>query len=185
MAELRSTPSPLALSSLKGNTAPAVESQNSLCSDIFCPILIFQLDFDFCRLDVSSNSIICLYVSLPASMCQGSLAEAMGEMVRGEAPQLDGTRIPRVLTGAARPERSAAFSGATLLNWTLDRQPTKPGVLYRSIRMWSICPVSNITAEETVKGLSSFNIFSKLFDNKEIQGFLVTVSYKRFSYFKA
>lgn len=55
-------------------------------------------------------------VSLPASRCQGSLAEAIGEMVRGEAPQLDGTRIPWVLTGAARPERSAAFNGATLLN---------------------------------------------------------------------
>lgn len=49
-------------------------------------------------------------------MCQGSLAEAMGEIVRGEAPQLDGTRIPWVLTGAAMPERRAAFNGAALLN---------------------------------------------------------------------
>lgn len=52
----------------------------------------------------------------PASTCQGSLAEAMGEMVMGEAPQLDGTRIPWVLTGAAGPERSAAFSGAMLFH---------------------------------------------------------------------
>lgn len=49
-------------------------------------------------------------------MCQGSLAEAIGEMVRGDAPQLDGTRIPWVLTGATMPERRAAFRGAMLLN---------------------------------------------------------------------
>lgn len=60
--------------------------------------------------------MICLSVSLPASTCQGSIAEAMGEMVRGEAPQLDGTKIPWVLTGAASPERSAAFNGATLFH---------------------------------------------------------------------
>lgn len=53
---------------------------------------------------------------LPASICQGSLIKAMGEMVSGEAPQLDGTSIPWVLTGALVPERSAAFSGATLFS---------------------------------------------------------------------
>ena len=70
-----------------------------------------------------------LSVSLPASTCQGSLAEAMGKMVRGDAPQLEGTRIPWVMTGAAGPKRRAAFSGATPFSWTRDRQPTKPGVL--------------------------------------------------------
>ena len=102
MAELRSTPSSLDLSSLKGKTAPAVDKAN------ICYLFEFshKLQFDS----------ICLCVTLPASRCQGSLAEAIGEMVRGEAPQLDGTRIPWVLTGAARPERSAAFNGATLFN---------------------------------------------------------------------
>lgn len=109
MAELRSTPSSLVLSSLKGKTAPAVDKANRYYYYIIC---------------LNSYMITCLYVpsncylsvSLPASRYQGSLAEAMGEMVKGEAPQLEGTRIPWVLTGEARLERSAAFNGATLLN---------------------------------------------------------------------
>lgn len=107
MAELRSTPSSLVLSSLKGKTAPAVDS------NYYYYIICLNSDMMTC-LYVPSNCY--LSVSLPASRYQGSLAEAMGEMVKGEAPQLEGTRIPWVLMGEARPERSAAFNGATLLN---------------------------------------------------------------------
>lgn len=78
---------------------------------------------------VSLFWVIGLRACLPASKCQGSAAEAIGLMVSGEAPQLDGTRMPFALPDAPWPERSAAFSGATLLNSTLDKQPTKPGVL--------------------------------------------------------
>lgn len=44
------------------------------------------------------------------------MTAAMGEMVRGDAPQLDSTRMPWVVTGATMPDLSAAFRGAMLLN---------------------------------------------------------------------
>lgn len=48
-------------------------------------------------------------------MCQGSLAAAIGEIVKGDAPQFDSTRMPWVVTGATMPDLSAAFRGAMLL----------------------------------------------------------------------
>lgn len=71
----------------------------------------------------------------------------IGETVRGDAPQLDSTSLPWCETETASRERRAAFRGAILLNCTLERQPTKPGVLYFSISTGSIGPVSAINRE--------------------------------------
>lgn len=65
----------------------------------------------------------------------------IGEMVRGDEPQLDSTNLPWCDTGKMSRERRAALRGAMLLNCTRDRQPTKPGVLYLSIT-GSMGPVS-------------------------------------------
>lgn len=55
----------------------------------------------------------------------------MGESVSGEAPQLDSTSWPWMCTCAeALVCRRAALSGASWLNWTLERHPVNPGVLY-------------------------------------------------------
>ena len=75
---------------------------------------------------------------LPESGCQGLVAADIGGMVRGEAPQLDSTSFPLTETGAAMRDLSAAFRGAMPLNCTRDRQPTKPRVLYFSMRTGSI-----------------------------------------------
>lgn len=74
----------------------------------------------------------------PASRCHGSVAADMGGMVRGDAPQLDSTSLPWCETGAEPRDLRAAFRGAMLLNCTLDRQPTNPGVLYFSISTGSM-----------------------------------------------
>lgn len=80
------------------------------------------------------------------SRCQGSVAADIGGMVRGEAPQLDSSSFPWCEAGeaaagaesarasvgeawAAEADLRADLSGATPLNCTRDRQPTKPGVL--------------------------------------------------------
>ena len=62
----------------------------------------------------------------------------MGEIVRGDAPQLDSTRTPWTEAVEEMPDRRAAFRGAIRLNCTLERQPTKPGVLYFSMITGSI-----------------------------------------------
>lgn len=54
---------------------------------------------------------------LPCSVC---------EVDSASEPQLDWTRGPRMVTRELPRFISAAFSGATWLNWTDDRQPTKP-----------------------------------------------------------
>lgn len=55
----------------------------------------------------------------------------MGERVSGEAPQLDSTSSPWTWTCAeVLVCLKAALRGAISLNWTLERQPVKPGVLY-------------------------------------------------------
>lgn len=41
------------------------------------------------------NVCVCVpFVCVPVSECQGSWAELIGGIVKGEAPQLDGTSIP-------------------------------------------------------------------------------------------
>lgn len=70
------------------------------------------------------------------------MAADIGEMVRGDEPQLDSTSFPWCDTGRECCERRAAFRGEMLLNCTRDRQPTKPGVLYFSISTGSMGPVS-------------------------------------------
>lgn len=54
---------------------------------------------------------------LPCSVCDVDSARA---------PQLDWTSVPRMVTSELPRFISAAFSGATWLNWTAERQPTKP-----------------------------------------------------------
>lgn len=55
--------------------------------------------------------------SLPCSVCDVDSARA---------PQLDWTSGPRMVTSELPRFISAAFRGATWLNWTAERQPTKP-----------------------------------------------------------
>lgn len=50
----------------------------------------------------------------------------MCEVDSASAPQFDWTRGPRMVTNELPRFVSAAFSGATWLNWTEERQPTKP-----------------------------------------------------------
>ena len=55
----------------------------------------------------------------------------MGARVSGEAPQLDSNSSPWVCTRAeAFVCLKAALRGAIWLNWTLERHPVNPGVLY-------------------------------------------------------
>lgn len=54
---------------------------------------------------------------LPCSVC---------EVDSARAPQLDWTSGPRMVTSELPRFISAAFRGATWLNWTAERQPTKP-----------------------------------------------------------
>lgn len=76
------------------------------------------------------------------SKCQGSVADDIGERVSGEAPQLDSTSSPWMWTWAEMLVcLKAALRGAIWLNWTLERHPVNPGVLYLWIS-WSIFPVS-------------------------------------------
>lgn len=56
-------------------------------------------------------------VTLPCSVC---------EVDSARAPQLDWTSGPRMVTSELPRFISAAFRGATWLNWTAERQPTKP-----------------------------------------------------------
>lgn len=58
-----------------------------------------------------------LYHDLPCSVCDVDSARA---------PQLDWTSGPRMVTSELPRFISAAFRGATWLNWTAERQPTKP-----------------------------------------------------------
>lgn len=83
-----------------------------------------------------------MIATLPESKCQGSVAADIGGMVSGDAPQLDSTSSPWMWTWEeALVGLRAALSGAIWLNWTLDRQPVNPGVLYLYIS-WSIFPIS-------------------------------------------
>lgn len=50
----------------------------------------------------------------------------MCEVDSARAPQLDWTSGPRMVTRELPRFISAAFRGATWLNWTAERQPTKP-----------------------------------------------------------
>lgn len=59
----------------------------------------------------------CSAVVPPCSVC---------EVDSASEPQFDWTRGPRMVTSELPRFISAAFSGATWLNWTDDRQPTKP-----------------------------------------------------------
>lgn len=53
----------------------------------------------------------------------------MAGMVSGKAPQLDSTSTPWMEAVDGALGLNAAFRGAMRLNCTLERQPTKPGVL--------------------------------------------------------
>ena len=70
-------------------------------------------------------------VTLPESECHGFVAEDIGWMVCGFAPQLDSTSSPSVwIREEMLVDLKAALSGAIWLNCTRDRQPENPGVLY-------------------------------------------------------
>lgn len=89
----------------------------------------------------------------------------MGGTVSGDAPQLDSTRTPCMEAVEGSTVLRAAFSGAMRLNCTLERQPTNPGVLYRSINTGSIWPVSERKQQhfyicEERKAVLSFIILS-------------------------
>lgn len=66
-------------------------------------------------------------VSWVETVFYNSLPESGCEVVESAStPQLDSTRWPRTLTNELPRFSSAAFSGATWLNWTDERQPMKP-----------------------------------------------------------
>lgn len=50
----------------------------------------------------------------------------MCDVDSARAPQLDWTSGPLMVTSELPRFISAAFRGATWLNWTAERQPTKP-----------------------------------------------------------
>lgn len=69
------------------------------------------------RIDLKRCVCVGVCVVLPCSVC---------EVDSASEPQFDWTRGPRMVTRELPRFISAAFSGATWLNWTEDRQPTKP-----------------------------------------------------------
>lgn len=100
-------------------------------------------------LKICLKSCFFIIIRLPESGCQGSKAADMGGTVSGDAPQLDSTRTPCIEAVEGGTVLRAAFSGAIRLNCTLERQPTNPGVLYRSINTGSIWPVSERQQQKT------------------------------------
>lgn len=103
-----------------------------------------------CRSKNNTNKeLFSIIIRLPESGCQGSKAADMGGTVSGDAPQLDSTRTPCMEAVEGSTVLRAAFSGAIRLNCTLERQPTNPGVLYRSINTGSIWPVSERQQQKT------------------------------------
>lgn len=59
-------------------------------------------------------------------VCVSVLPCIVCEVDSASAPQFDWTNGPRMVTNELPRLVSAAFSGATWLNWTDERQPTKP-----------------------------------------------------------
>lgn len=68
----------------------------------------------------------CLLWQCVCEQCEEVLPCSVCEVDSASAPQFDWTSGPRMVTSELPRFVSAAFSGATWLNWTEERQPLKP-----------------------------------------------------------
>lgn len=92
-------------------------------NDWWCVIRKASIDNLACNVFGGHSAIT---LGMLVGMIAGSSPERELEVDTESTPQLDSTRLPRTVTSELPRFSSAAFSGATWLYCTEEKQPTKP-----------------------------------------------------------